>query len=89
MPLHFLVDALSEPRVGEQVRVSGDEGHHAATVRRVRVGEEVAVGDGRGTVVHGRCRQVSAREMIVDVERVETIAPATPRTVVVLSLIHI
>ena len=86
MPLHFLVGDLSEPRVGEGVHVSGDEGHHAGTVRRVRVGEEVTVGDGRGTVVHGRCRQVSAREMIVDIERVETIAPAAPRTVLVQAL---
>ncbi len=66
--------------------MSGDEGHHAGSVRRVRVGEEVTVGDGRGIVVHGRCRHVGPREMIVDVERVETIPPATPRVVLVQAL---
>lgn len=66
--------------------MSGDEGRHAGSVRRVRVGEAVTVGDGRGIVVHGRCRHVAPREMIVDVERVETIPPATPRMVLVQAL---
>lgn len=86
MPLHFLVDELDAARVGDSVRVSGQEGHHAAAVRRVRPGEEVTVGDGRGIIVRGRCRSISAREMAVDVEQVDVLPPASPRTVLVQAL---
>mgnify|MGYP002651794361 CR=1 FL=1 len=44
----FYVDAL--PDVGAVVVVDGDEGHHAATVRRTRVGEELDLSDGAGTL---------------------------------------
>lgn len=42
----FYVDAL--PDVGAVARVSGDEGFHAATVRRIRAGEQLLLGDGAG-----------------------------------------
>lgn len=41
----FLVDALPD---GERVTLAGPEGHHAATVQRLRVGEKLLLGDGRG-----------------------------------------
>jgi 16S rRNA (uracil1498-N3)-methyltransferase len=44
----FLVAALPE---GDELVLDGPEGHHAATVQRLRVGESLLVGDGRGTVV--------------------------------------
>ena len=46
----FYVDAL--PEVGELAVVDGDEGFHAANVRRIRVGEELDLGDGDGDVSH-------------------------------------
>ncbi len=45
LPL-FYVDAL--PAVGGIATVSGDEGFHAATVRRIRPGERLMLGDGAG-----------------------------------------
>jgi 16S rRNA (uracil1498-N3)-methyltransferase len=86
MPFHFLADGLGAARVGESVHLTGEEAHHAAAVRRVRPGEEVTVGDGHGIVVHGRCRLVSPREVTIDVERVDEIPPASPRTVLVQAL---
>ncbi len=47
----FYVDAV--PGVGEIAVVDGDEGFHAANVRRIRPGEELDLGDGAGTVA--RC----------------------------------
>ncbi|EEP71201.1 hypothetical protein MCAG_01528 [Micromonospora sp. ATCC 39149] len=41
----FLVDALP---TGDSLTLSGPEGHHAATVQRLRVGEELLLADGRG-----------------------------------------
>lgn len=45
-PPLFLVDDLPP---GEVVHLDGPEGHHAAVVQRLRVGEHIMVGDGRGT----------------------------------------
>lgn len=47
----FYVDAL--PEIGTLAVVDGDEGFHAATVRRIRPGEELVLGDGAGGL--GRC----------------------------------
>ncbi|WP_432955129.1 16S rRNA (uracil(1498)-N(3))-methyltransferase [Micromonospora haikouensis] len=41
----FLVDALP---TGDSLTLGGPEGHHAATVQRLRVGEELLLADGRG-----------------------------------------
>ncbi|WP_343602363.1 RNA methyltransferase PUA domain-containing protein, partial [Mycobacterium sp.] len=42
----FYVDALPDP--GGLAVVGGDDGFHAATVRRIRPGEQVTLGDGAG-----------------------------------------
>ena len=64
----FLRDDLT----ADEIELSGTEGHHAATVRRVRAGERVDLADGRGTrarctvlaVEHDRVRlRVDAREV--------------------------
>ncbi|WP_121161907.1 16S rRNA (uracil(1498)-N(3))-methyltransferase [Micromonospora pisi] len=44
LPL-FLVEALP---TGDSFTLDGPEGHHAATVQRLRVGEELLLADGRG-----------------------------------------
>jgi len=41
----FLVEALP---AGDTYRLDGPEGHHAATVQRLRVGQELLLTDGRG-----------------------------------------
>jgi len=47
-PPLFLLDPLPE---GPRVALLGEEGRHAARVRRLRVGEDVLIGDGRGSVL--------------------------------------
>ncbi len=47
----FYTDAI--PAVGESAVVDGDEGFHAATVRRIRPGETLVLSDGAGVL--GRC----------------------------------
>lgn len=46
----FYVEAL--PDVGSLAAVEGDEGFHAATVRRIRPGERLVLGDGAGALAH-------------------------------------
>ena len=86
MPLHFLVDAAGPARTGDVVTLTGAEAHHAAAVRRVRTGEEVSVGDGRGSWLTGSVETVTPREVTVRVSA-RTDAPAPrPRVVLVQAL---
>lgn len=48
MAHHFLVDAIDES--AERTVVTGAEARHAVTVSRVRPGERLTIGDGRGTI---------------------------------------
>src|SRR5690606_37207442 len=51
---HFYIDErLEAAEVGARVTVSGGEARHAVTVGRLRVGETISVGNGRGLVVTG------------------------------------
>jgi len=84
--LHFLLDEPLAAASGDEVVLTGAEAHHAATVRRVRVGEEVTVGDGRGAWLTGTVESVAPREVVVRiVERTDAAAPS-PRVVLVQAL---
>jgi len=86
MPLHFLLPEATRAQAGESILLTGAEAHHAATVRRLRVGEEVTVGDGRGAWLMGECAAVSPREVVVRIaSRSDTPAPS-PRIVLVQAL---
>ena len=86
MALHFLLDEPAAAVPGDAVTLTGAEAHHAATVRRVRVGEEVTLGDGRGAWLTGRVVSVAPREVVVAIEeRVDAAAPS-PRVVLVQAL---
>lgn len=86
MPLHFLLPDGSSAVPGETVALTGAEAHHAAAVRRVRAGEEVTVGDGRGTLLTGRCEAVSAREVVVRVTARDEVPAPRPRIVLAQAL---
>jgi 16S rRNA (uracil1498-N3)-methyltransferase len=82
----YLVDDLSEASVGGTVVVEGQEARHAVTVSRVRVGESLSLGDGRGTSVRGEVVEATAERLTLvagEVTRVER--PAT-RLVLVQAL---
>lgn len=76
----FLVEALPG---GSRFTLSGAEGHHAATVQRLKVGEALVLGDGRGGTVAAQVTGVGRGSVDVSVgERVVFDAP-DPRLVVV------
>jgi 16S rRNA (uracil1498-N3)-methyltransferase len=84
--LHFILDAPTDARRGDAVILTGSEAHHAATVRRIRVGEQVTVGDGQGTWLSGECESVAAREVVVRIGE-RTVVPApSPRIVLAQAL---
>ncbi|UFU01747.1 16S rRNA (uracil(1498)-N(3))-methyltransferase [Ruania suaedae] len=55
----FVVGDLDGVLVGETVTVSGAEGRHAATVRRIRAGEAIDVVDGAGRRVRATVSEVT------------------------------
>lgn len=86
MALHFLVESAGDAAVGGLVSLTGAEAKHAAVVRRLRVGEAVTVGDGRGVWLAGVAEEVSPSRVDVRIaERVEH-EPANPRLVLVQAL---
>jgi 16S rRNA (uracil1498-N3)-methyltransferase len=80
----FYVDAL--PSVGELAVVDGDEGFHAANVRRIRVGEELDLGDGDGTVAHCVVEDVAKGQLTAKVLDRRTVPAAVPSVTVVQAL---
>jgi 16S rRNA (uracil1498-N3)-methyltransferase len=80
----FYVDAL--PQIGELAVVEGDEGFHAANVRRIRVGEELDLGDGAGTIAHCVVEDVAKGRLTAKVLDRRTMAVASPSVTVVQAL---
>lgn len=77
----FYVEAL--PEVGALADVSGDAGFHAATVRRIRPGEDLTLSDGAGAVAECRVEEADRGGLRVRVLQRRTVeAPAPPVTVV-------
>ena len=72
----FLAD-LDSPAVGDTVAVTGDEGRHAAIVRRIRKGEIVLVSDGIGNAIKGPVLTADVNGLTVEVAEVLT-DPARP-----------
>jgi 16S rRNA (uracil1498-N3)-methyltransferase len=63
------VDDLDDPlpEVGARVELVGDEGRHASVVRRIRPGEMIMIGNGRGSGVRGRVVEVRSSGVVVEV----------------------
>jgi 16S rRNA (uracil1498-N3)-methyltransferase len=79
-PLFFSA-TIGRPEVGSLVTLDGEDGRHAVVVRRIRPGEQVMVGDGRGFGVRGRVQAVGRADLTLEVT--ETLAtPGTGRRVV-------
>ena len=81
-PLFF----LDELPPGDTIDLTGDEGRHAARVKRLGAGEAVAVGDGRGLVLQCTVAEVLADGLRLSVRERVTVPARRPRIVVVQAL---
>jgi 16S rRNA (uracil1498-N3)-methyltransferase len=82
-PPLFLVQQVT---LGEQ-DLDGDEGHHAAAVRRVRPGERIDVGDGRGALGVAEVVRVERGRVRIAVSDVVRTSRSTPRITVAQGLL--
>jgi 16S rRNA (uracil1498-N3)-methyltransferase len=65
----FLLDDLSNPlpMLGTHLTLAGDEGRHAVVVRRIRPGEMIMIGNGRGLGVRGVVVDVRGQGLVIEV----------------------
>ncbi|GEE03528.1 ribosomal RNA small subunit methyltransferase E [Gordonia spumicola] len=84
-PPLFWVDDV--PAAGDAATVSGPEGRHAVTVTRIRPGQSVILGDGRGTLADCEVTDVSGKDRLtVRVGRVQYVTRPKPLVTVVQAL---
>src|SRR5690554_5632653 len=76
----FLVDALPD---GDRVTLAGREGHHAAAVQRLRVGERLLLGDGRGGIATAVVTGTGRSMLELEIGERRRDQPPVPRLVVV------
>ncbi|WP_226346058.1 16S rRNA (uracil(1498)-N(3))-methyltransferase [Agilicoccus flavus] len=78
--------ALAGRGPGDVVTLDGAEGHHAATVKRARVGEELLVADGSGLLGQGSVVEVADGLVRVELALLRPGAPDGPRFVLAQAL---
>lgn len=84
---HFYIsDTLDFTSVGSTIVLDGSEGRHAATVSRVRVGEKLAVGNGKGLMVSAEVLTTAKDSVELRVESVESFTPSAPKLILVQAL---
>lgn len=77
---HFYIDSrLETSAVGARVTVEGTEARHAVTVGRLRVGEVIRVGNGKGLIVTGTVTATAPTEFSIDVTDVATTRRPEPQ----------
>ena len=82
-PPLFLLDPLPP---GDVVVLDGDEGRHAARVKRIGPGEDVLVSDGHGSIASCTVEGVAADQLTLRVHGRRTEPRPDPRLVVVQAL---
>ncbi len=82
----FVHEQTGTLRPGDRALLEGPEGHHAAVVRRLRVGEPLTLTDGRGARAEVEVATVGKAVLEVDVTQVDRLASPRPRLLVVQAL---
>jgi 16S rRNA (uracil1498-N3)-methyltransferase len=83
---YFVHGSLAGVAAGESVTLEGDEARHAVVVKRIRVGERVALTDGAGSTASGSVTAADKHRLTLTVESARTDEPELPRVVVVQAI---
>jgi len=71
---------------GQSVNLTGPEGHHAASVRRLRVGEAIVLTNGAGLRARGSVLDVQSKELAVKILEVKQESSIKPEIVLVQAI---
>ncbi|MBX3088980.1 MAG: 16S rRNA (uracil(1498)-N(3))-methyltransferase [Cryobacterium sp.] len=74
----YLSELLVDPAVGDAIEVTGSEARHAVAVARLRVGEEISIGNGRGLIATGPVITAETSRFSVMVDSVSQVPRQTP-----------
>ena len=77
---------LLELAPGAIVELAGDEARHAVTVSRVRPGERVSIGDGRGVLVRGTVTETGPKRLAIEADEVLVEERPSPHITLVQAL---
>ncbi|MGC0364680.1 16S rRNA (uracil1498-N3)-methyltransferase [Rhodococcus sp. 27YEA15] len=80
----FYLDPV--PGVGEIAVLDGPEGRHAATVRRIGIGESLMLADGRGRVAEAEVTSVGKDRLELQVGVVKVLEPSKPVVTLIQAL---
>jgi 16S rRNA (uracil1498-N3)-methyltransferase len=88
LPVFHLPGAAdaADASAGSTVELTGDEGRHAVVVKRIRVGERIAVTDGAGAMLVCTVSSTSRDALTATVESVAVSEPELPRVTVVQAI---
>jgi 16S rRNA (uracil1498-N3)-methyltransferase len=76
----------TEQLQADRIALSGDEGRHAAVVKRIRPGERIILTDGRGSAAECSVESVSKSELLASVQSRTTEPAPEPRLIVVQAI---
>ncbi|MFT4009130.1 MAG: 16S rRNA (uracil(1498)-N(3))-methyltransferase [Nocardioidaceae bacterium] len=82
----FVHDAAATWQAGDTVILDGSEGRHAASVRRIRVGEQIALTDGRGATAVVTVTELGKSSITGTVDSLGVREPEAPRVTVVQAI---
>jgi 16S rRNA (uracil1498-N3)-methyltransferase len=82
----FISPIPSDTKAGSKIRIAGTEAKHAISVRRLQVGEAIAVSDGQGQKARGKVSELSKDFLELDVESIQNIERPKPQLVLVQAL---
>lgn len=84
---HFYLDeSLQAATVGDSLTLTGAEARHAVSVSRLRVGESVLLGNGRGLIADVEATRVDRDAVSLVVRDVDNVAPVATRVTLVQAL---
>ena len=86
MSLPVFLGPVTGVAAGATVVVEGDEARHAVVVRRLRVGEQVALVDGAGAVAVSTVVATTRSTLTCEVDSVSTSEPPAPTVTVVQAI---
>lgn len=85
--LYYAEDAdASAFAAGGLIEITGEEARHAVAVSRLRVGEQILIGDGRGTIASGQVESAEKKRFTVRVDSIRVDAQPAERLVLVQAL---
>jgi 16S rRNA (uracil1498-N3)-methyltransferase len=82
----FLSDAVTGISQGSALVLDGEEGHHAATVKRIRAGEQIVLTDGVGTSATCTVTDAGKASLTLRVESTQYAARPDPLITVVQAI---